>query len=192
MKAALAAVLFLLLALAAGSADAQRVPVYVMTGVSFYQPKTELRERLGDSSAPFVDYVDQIDARLRQVFAEQPRDQGVSGAVVVALKPGRRARYWLAFGNRGVDTQLQSRILAVMEGIVPLAVQDTVAMAVHFDAWGGGAPVSSPQSPYVMPPEWEQALKTAGGGRLPDAVLSVLWPDAADQRPIPPAAAKNP
>jgi hypothetical protein len=168
---------FLLVCLWSPLCVAQNLPPFSVTGVSFYQPKEELRERMGDNPDVFVHYVEQISLEMKKVFEKAASGKGASGALVIAIKPGSKARYWLALGSNHLDQSVHDQILSIAAKATPMDVRGVVAMAIHFDAWGGGTAITQAQFPYAMPVEWEQALKTSGGGRLPDAVLSVLWPD---------------
>jgi hypothetical protein len=148
---------------------------FVVTTVVLYLPDRALRER-GPPPEALADYIKSLEARANAVLAALPGGRGVSGAVVVGLKPPARSRIWVMAGEKSREAELTAALKAPLESVSPPAVQGFNAFALNFDAWGGGSalfPSSSP--PVPVPEEWRRALPH--GGILPDAVFRAIWPD---------------
>jgi hypothetical protein len=159
-----------------GKLAAQALPPFTMTSLALYQPEEMLPIRFGGDVGPLADYVEALVAAADRTFAGAKRGTGVSGALVVALRPGRRSKVWLALGDNRLDDELRRALIAALEAVPPVEVHGgPFAFNLNFEAWGGGTPATSPESPLAIAPEW-RGVKVSGV--MPDAVLDVLWPDS--------------
>lgn len=169
------------LALVPELAAAQALPSFKTVSVSWYQGAPVLKQRLGPEGAKTISvYLDALNSQAESVFARVPRGKPVSGAIVVAIKPGKQARFWIVQEGESLDATLIASLQQALSKPEPATVQGgPVAIALIFDAWGGGPPITSPTSPFVVPPEWLEAQQDPRAvGPLPDGPLAVLWPDA--------------
>jgi hypothetical protein len=138
-----------------------------------YQPNEVLVARLGSDAGPLGGYIKQIEIRESTVFANAGQHPGTSGAIVVAVRPGKQSRAWIVLGSNSIPAALVSQIKAEAEAVLPVSVQrGPVAFAILFDAWGGGQPVTDAAHPIPVPPEWRGSVPEM----LPDGPLSRVWP----------------
>lgn len=159
-------------ALNPGSASA--AAPFAVSGLVLYQPNGMLVARLGNDVRPLGNYLKQIEMREAALFANAGPHRGVTGAIVIAIKPGRQSRAWLVLGPNVQLDPTPAHITAEAEGVPPLSVQaGPVAVAILFTAWGGGLPIIDAAHSAPIPLEWH------GGAKLelvPDAVLARIWP----------------
>ncbi len=158
--------------LAFGTAKAE--PAFKMTSVALYQPNDVLVARLDCDTASLANYIKQIVAREVDVLANAGQYPGVSGAIVVAIKPGRQSKAWIVMGANGLPEPLLARMKAEAEAVAPVSVRvGPIAFAINFDVWGGGQSVTDAANPVPVPREW---LGGNGHEVLPDGPLSRIWP----------------
>ncbi len=166
-----------------GAAMAQALPVLTMTKLSRYQPENVLADRLGEhSSEASATYFSSIIEAATGVLEHSPRGpRGVSAAIVVAIKPGRQARFWIEQGEDLIDPKLVQAMIDAMSKIQPIEVQKgPIALALHVDIWGGGRAPDAAGLPLVIPKAWAATQNDPRArGPLPDGPLAVLWPDDA-------------
>ena len=147
---------------------------FAVKSLALYQPNDVLVARLGTDAAPLASYVKQIEARETALFANSTKHPGVSGAIVIAIKPGRQSRAWLVLGSSGVPASLALQVAAEAEAVFPVSVRlGPIAVAIMFDAWGGGQPVTDREHPAPVPPEWRG---TSAREVIPDGPLARIWP----------------
>ena len=103
---------------------------FQVASIVLYQPDDVLRERLGDSAEDLAAYV----KRLVSVCATAlPGGQGAATLdVVVAVKPGKRARVWFVAGSATVPgAETLAALRGKLEAVTPLEVQKgPVAFAI--------------------------------------------------------------
>jgi hypothetical protein len=146
---------------------------FAVKKVVLYQPNEVLVDRLGNDAGPFGNYIKQIEIREATVFANAGQHPGASGAIVVAIRPGKQSRAWIVLGSNSLPAALVSQIKAEAETVLPVSVQrGPVAFAVLFEAWGGGQPITDAAHPVPIPLEW----RAAAPEMLPDRPLSRVWP----------------
>ena len=153
-------------------------PAFRSGQVALYQPDDELRARIGDSAESLAAYIGALNVAAERVLAAGKPHAGSTGAIVVAVKPGRRSRVWLEFGNNPFPAAEKQALLSRLQSVPPLDVHGgALLFAITFEAWGGGVPITTSDQPVPIPAAWKEAAATSGGGALPEAVLDVLWPD---------------
>jgi hypothetical protein len=146
--------------------------VFAMVSVTLYQPENVVAQRLrgADELATFLKAVE------RTVAASLPADSPPRELdVVIAIKPGREARFWFVQVPDGdaIPAQLERDLQALN---VPQVVGGPVAVALIGSV--SGAPASSTASSAPMPQQWrDAAAKSTGRVALPEGVLATLWPD---------------
>jgi hypothetical protein len=145
---------------------------FAVTSIALYQPDSVLRERVGTDAREFAKYLKALEAAAEVAFASLSNADGVTGSIVVALKPGGLARFWLVLGSNRLPQGLQETLLEGLASIPPLSVANgPVAAALNFNAWGGGRPILAAGELVPIPEEWRSAV-----GVLPDAPLKIVWP----------------
>ena len=146
-------------------------PVWVMHSTTLYLPASIIEQRV---SAPVAgEYIKDLDARALSEFSEQPEQNGVSGAVVVMVKPGGQARVWLATGGP-MEPAAQTAIeKALAEVPPPKVVGGPVVFGLLFSAWGGGTPPVG--LPMPTPAAWHILSGDAGGRVMDDRYYEEAW-----------------
>jgi hypothetical protein len=155
----------------------QRGRRFSVTSIALYQPDDVLRDRVGTDARDFARYLKALEAAAESSFASLSNADGVTGSIVVALKPGGLARFWLVLGDNKLPLGLRETLLEGLASITPISVTNgPVAAALNFDAWGGGQPILGPGEVIPIPEEWRNALVGSPPGVLPDAPLKAIWP----------------
>jgi hypothetical protein len=157
-------------AMARASSAAVNDQLFKMTSIALYLPDHAMAER-GPSTELLVAYIKALVSRANEVLASQPPGPGVSGAVVMGLKPPNQSRMWLVVGDKTRKADVLSILKGPLEGVPAPAVNGLNAFAINFDLWGGGV---RPVMPLPLPDEW---LPVMTGSILPDGPLKALWPD---------------
>ena len=148
---------------------------FQMSSVTLYQPNEVLQARVPDTRA-LAAYIQSVTTVCQEHFAEARTPELLD--VVVAIKPGRRARAWLVSATRteseaaldALRRQIEAiRPTDVREGPVAFAIIGSIAGASRppFDAAGYEPP---------MPREWRDAPTTGSEDVVPDDILRVIWP----------------
>jgi len=149
--------------------------VYQQKSVVLYQPDEVLLARLGmQGGQTMPDYITRLNTALTSVISAAPAQSGVTAAIVVGVKPGGAVRAWLVAPDGAFPDDVAARLQAAAEAVPPLPVQNgPVALAIIFNAWGGGPPLSSGTNPPT-PKQWTAGAK--GAESVPDGVFARIWP----------------
>jgi len=134
---------------------APRHAEFRQVSIVLYQPDSVLKARLGHDAAPLAAYIRQVDRRVADVLDAAPVEPGFSAALVIALKPSGESRAWLV-SKAKFSHKLQDGLVAAAQAVPPPSVQGgPVALAIIFNAFGGGGkPVVDAAHPIPIPPEW--------------------------------------
>ncbi len=155
----------------AGGAAAKPAPAFALASAVLYQPGEAMLRR-GLPADVLAGYMKSLVAKADEVLGGSPPTAGVSGALVVALKPPARSRLWIMAGDKAREPELASLLKGPLESAPSPSVTGFIAFAINFDAWGGGRRLVFPMP---IPDEWRRAMSHSGV--LPDDVLKVIWPD---------------
>ncbi len=148
-------------------------PSFKIVSIALYQTDQDLLER-GASAEALDRYIKKIDAAASAVLNRDLVPQGVSGALVLGIKPGAKSRLWIVLGDDRRKSVLMILLKAEIEAIAAPSVKQPIALAIHFDAWGGGHRVAV----GAVPSEWAEASRKAGRAlAVPDEIFASLWPD---------------
>jgi hypothetical protein len=142
----------------------------------FYQPDEVLRQRVVNQRE-FLDFLaGDVEGVVRGCLGELEPGPGQALTLVVAIRPGRRARYWLEFNPGGLTAAIPAELQRRLQELRPPEVRDgPVAYASHLLLWGGAG---EGRGGFVfMPREWELVLTAGSAGVVPDAPLSKVWPE---------------
>ena len=149
--------------------------VLSMDTLILYQPDKILKERLATDASLLADYALRVEAEANKVLAMEEPQKGVSGAIVIAIKPGEQSRIWLVLGENTFPETLKETLLEKLSAIEAIPVKKgPIAIGLKFDAWGGGKPL---EESHPIPNEWKEAVKNESAHIFPDTPLAVLWPD---------------
>ncbi len=146
---------------------------FTLAAVSLYLSDQAMKDR-GPSPEELKAYIATLVEHANAVLAAAPAQAGVTGAVVVGLKPPSRSRIWLWSNDKTRQHGLSTLLKAPLEALPAPFVSGWNAFALNFKAWGGDmSPV--PQMP--IPDYWNLALRSQGGGMIPDDALQAVWPN---------------
>ncbi|WP_436355962.1 hypothetical protein [Brevundimonas sp. CEF1] len=146
-------------------------PAWTMHSITLYLPTPVIEQRV--PTAVLGDYIKDLRARASNAFMELPAQEGVSGAVVVMVKPGRQARVWLATGAP-MEPEMQAAIeKALAEAPPPEVVGGPVVFGLLFSAWGGGTPPAG--LPMPTPEAWNALSGDAGDWVMDDRFYEEAW-----------------
>ncbi len=151
---------------------------FKLESITLPQPDGTLQARLGGAKE-LADYIKLIAASLEASFRAAGNLQPTTGAAVVAVKPGRRAKFWLMSSEYPIVEAITNDFRHRFEKISPVAVQEgPVAFAVIFTINGGAKPLTEKGNPMPLPEEWKEAAKKVPGPLLvPEGFLALVWPD---------------
>ncbi len=155
------------------SAAAQEKPAFETTSLTVYQ--AEILETVMPDVDQLTGYLDRLQDVAKQRFAAVKGQPGVSGSIVIAVKPGGKRRIWV-MSPASIAPAIRSSIeAALMAQPQSMDLKGVFLIAINFDAWGGGENWP-PNAPGPLPPEWERQIPPEGV-MLDDAFLLKVWPD---------------
>jgi hypothetical protein len=157
-------------------AQAETPGVYEFRSITLYLPQGVIAERLPETRV-LADYILALSAKADATFVATERKHGVSGALVVVVKPGKRSRAWVVTGRPALPAAF---VTALEEALGEVAAPETsgiVAFGLIFDGWGGGAPPTTGRGLEMpLPDSWVEALGP-DGAFLDDKLILKVWPD---------------
>jgi hypothetical protein len=145
------------------TAPSPRHAGFRQVSILFYQPDAVLKARLGPDEAKLTGYIRHVDRAAEAALAKTTAP-GFQAALVIALKPGGTSRAWLV-SKAKIAPDRRDDLTAAAESVPPPSVQGgPVALAIVFNAYGGGGkPVVDAAHPIPIPPEWR--------GKIPQSTL---------------------
>lgn len=172
-----ASALFALLLLVAGGISAAEP--YRMDGLILLQPESTLRERVPGGAPAMQAYIEAINAAATRIVAASEAQRPSAGFVVLAVRPGRRAKVWLDFWPL-LPSRTEQRLLPALEKVAPFDARGLVVFAIDASLWGA-APTRE-RAP--RPNEWTRVTRERGAATDAETIVDALWPD---RRSAPPA-----
>lgn len=143
------------------------------TLITLYQPDQDLRAR-GVAAEALSRYINTIETAARLALNNDWSRQGVSGALVLGVKPAAKSHLWIVLDDERRKREFMILLKADIEAIAPPSVKGPIAFALQFDAWGGGRRPGM----IAAPSEWADASRRAGRAlAVPDEIFDSLWPD---------------
>lgn len=144
-------------------------PAWSMHSVTLYLPDDVLEPRI--PAITLASYIESLKERAATGFSAHSHP-GVSGVLIVMIKPGQEARSWIVTGTP-VQTEIQASIEQALEAVaVPDVSGGPVVFGLLFSAWGGGKP--PPGMPMPVPESW-QVLSGPEGRLMDDAFFNEAW-----------------
>ena len=141
---------FFLLLLAAVCAQAAE-PI-TNFNVVLLQPSAIMEERVADIDA-MADYIKAVQVAAREAVVASGATQAVGGFIVLAVKPGRKAKVWLDFDTL-LDLEMRKQITHRVKAIAPFAVTEgPVVFALKVATWDAKESKRVAPSPI----EWKKA-----------------------------------
>ena len=144
--------------------------------IVLYQPEEVMQARVLEVKA-LADYAKGLEAACADYFAGATRPETLH--IVIAVKPGKRARVWFVSDTRKLESLAPLR--DKLQAVVPLEVfHGPVAFGLQMSIAGGapGAPSATDSGPPPIPQEWRDSAKGEEGPlTVPDDFLKKVWPD---------------
>jgi hypothetical protein len=141
-----------------------------LDSIALYQPDEVLKSRLvsPDELAEYVRLLVAAAAQTAKTSTPAQLD------IVMAVKPGRRARAWLVSAN---GVQDPGSLKQALEAIRSIEVRGgPVAFAMRGTTGGAESMVGDGAAP-PMPQEWKDAASGKKDVLVPDGILEAVWPD---------------
>jgi hypothetical protein len=141
-------------------------------GVVLLQSSALLEERVASIDA-MAEYVRAVEAAAREGVLASPSKRPAAGFIVVAVKPGERARVWLDF-DASPNFQTSRQIVTKVGALKPFeARKGPVVFALKVGLWD--AFESKRVAP--SPAEWKAATEKAGRQLELDQLVDTVWPE---------------
>jgi hypothetical protein len=144
--------------------------------VALYQPDDVLQARVGVVAA-LTNYIEQLRGICTEYFATTTTPETLH--IVVAVRPGKRARVWLVSSTRREPEAQREPLRKQLEAIPPCEVHGgPIAFAISAKLAGGDGQIPK-EDRTPIPKEWQDAVTATGreGGPVPDGVFDLIWPD---------------
>ena len=169
--------LLIVFALMCGTLHAEPIS-FISESITLPQSDDILQIRLA-STKEIAAYVKQIEFAAKESFQLLSKPQPTTGAIVVAVKPGYQARFWLLSSEYPINTDISQDFQARFDKIRPMTVQQgPIAFSINFTINGGGKPLKMEGNHMPIPEEWRKAAeKSSGSLTIPDGYLALVWPD---------------
>jgi len=149
---------------------------FAVSSIVLYQPDSVLNDRLPNIDA-FAAFLKEVGSVAVRVFASRQPPHEFD--IVVAIKPGRLARFWFvtsAQPNPHLEESLRSELSKLT---VPSVHGGPVAVAIIGSVAGARTSDKAEHFTPPMPAEWSDAVQRAKSDpvRVPEGVLETVWPD---------------
>lgn len=146
---------------------------WVGQDVVLYLPDPIMKARVKVSA--LSPYVNAATLAAEGAVRAAPVQPGVSGMLLLMVKPGGRAKAWVVTGEPALKPETVAAVVKAVEAVPAPAVREgPILVGVGFEAWGGGAPPAGASPP--IPRDW-YAHFAKDGGKLDDAFMARVWPD---------------
>jgi hypothetical protein len=144
--------------------------------VVLYQPEEVVQARVG-TVADLTNYIEQLRAVCSEFFATTRTPETLN--IVVAVRPGKRARIWLMSSTQSVPDAQREPLRKDLEAIPPCEVHNGPLVFAISAKLTGGAGQSPRRDEVPIPKEWQEAITATGRQKasVPDGVLDLIWPD---------------
>jgi hypothetical protein len=167
-RAALACALLCL-----GAALAQAAEPFTKHNVVLLQSSALLEARVASVDA-MAEYIRAVEAAAREAALASASKRPAAGFIVLALRPGPRARVWLDFDAPPPSFETSRALIAKIAAVPPFEVRDgPVVFALKVGLWD--AFESKRLAP--SPAEWKAATRRAGQQLELDALIEQVWRD---------------
>jgi hypothetical protein len=158
--------------LAAGALCAWAAEPITRSGVVLLQPSSVLEERVASLDA-MAQYIQSVESAAKEGVLASPSKRPSAGFIVVAVRPGQRARVWLDF-DASPNFQTSRQIVAKVGVVTPFEARNgPVVFALKVRLWD--APESRRVAP--SPSEWKAATQAAGRALELDEMIEAVWRD---------------
>ena len=139
--------------------------------VVLLQPSPVMEKRVANIDA-MADYIKAVQSAAREAVVASGATQAVGGFIVLAVKPGNKARVWLDFDTL-LDLEMRKQITNRVKAIPPFDVAEgAVVFALKVATWDAKESKRVAPSPI----EWKKATR----GRKPVEIgklVEKVWND---------------
>ena len=137
-----------------GAACAQAAEPVTQFNVVLLQPSAVMEQRVASIDA-MADYIKAVQAATQEAVVASGATQAVGGFIVLAVKPGHKARVWLDFDTL-LDLEMRKQITNSVRAVTPFEVTEgPVVFALKVATWGAKESKRVAPSPI----EWKQATR---------------------------------
>ena len=144
-------------------------PAWAMHSITLYLPGEVIEPRVPANT--LAGYIEALKGRAATGFSAHSH-AGVSGVIIVMIKPGQEARSWIVTGTP-IQTEIRESLEQSLEAVkAPDVPGGPVVFGLVFSAWGGGT--LPPGMPMPVPESW-QVLSGPEGGLMDDAFFNEAW-----------------
>lgn len=155
-----------------------------MDSIMLYQEETTLRERAVDV-AKLGEFVKKIETACTEFFANADKPESLN--VVVAVKPGKKSRFWFISSFRK-DQKALEPLRKKLEAIPAFQInRGPIVFALNgLIAGGDGQKKGNEDEPKLaIPDEWKEAAKSVKKDiEVPDGFLELVWPDTVEDKKL--------
>jgi hypothetical protein len=130
--------------------------------VQLFMPSSEMQVRVKDINQ-LAQFIDKIQGASQQYFAGQE----INANIVVAIKPNRKARYWIVNEGNKDERELALRL----DKLEAPEVSKTVIFSILSASTGSKFDPSKP----ILPDAWEEAAAQAERPMTLDEVVDLVW-----------------
>lgn len=143
--------------------------------VVLYQPDEVLKQRVPSVKA-LGDYIQKLESICEGHFGDSAKASNL--AIVVAVKPGGRSRFWLV-PSANADPNDLEKLRTKLAAVPPVAVEGgPLAFALNGSIAGGIKTAADQSGKPPIPKEWVDAMgKTQEAVSVPEGFLKAVWPD---------------
>jgi hypothetical protein len=159
--------------LCAAGAFAHAAEPFAKHNVVLLQSSAVLEERVASIDA-MAEYIRAVEAAAKDAALASASKRPAAGFIVVALRPGPRAKVWLDFDAPPPSFETSRALVAKIAAVKPFEVRNgPVVFALKVGLWD--AFESKRVAP--SPAEWKAATRKTGQQLEIDALIEQVWRD---------------
>ena len=159
--------------LCAAAAFAQAAQPLTKHNVVLLQPSAVLEERVTSLDA-MAEYIRALEEAAKEGVLASASKRPAAGFIVVAVRPGERAKVWLDFDAPPPSFETSRQLVTKMSAIKPFeASKGPVVFALKVGLWDAFESKRIAPSPA----EWKAATRKAGRTLELDQLLDAVWRD---------------
>jgi len=156
-----------------GHAGARAAEPFTKHNVVLLQPSAVLEARVASVDA-MAEYIRAVEAAAADAVQASASKRPAAGFIVLALRPGPRAKVWLDFDAPPPSFETSRALVTKIAAVKPFEVRDgPVVFALKVGLWD--AFESKRLAP--SPSEWKAATRKTGQQLEIDALIEQVWRD---------------
>jgi hypothetical protein len=157
----------------ASAAIARAPEPFTKHNVVLLQPSAVLEARVSSIDA-MAEYIRAVEAAAKEAVLSSASKRPAAGFIVLALRPGPRAKVWLDFDAPPPSFDTSRALVAKIAAVKPFEVRDgPVVFALKVGLWDAFESKRIAPSPA----EWKAVTKKSGQQPEVDALIEQVWRD---------------